>query len=86
MSRRAGEAITAELGSASLDSALTGSIWKDRILGRSEIVELVPQREQLFHGNDDAPGGKCFHTSMLTKAGYPVHVPAGENEVTRSAT
>ena len=32
--------IAAELGSASLDAALTGTIWKDRILGRSEIVEM----------------------------------------------
>lgn len=32
--------IVAELGSASLDAALTGTIWKDRILGRSEIVEM----------------------------------------------
>jgi hypothetical protein len=32
--------IAGELGSASLDAALTGTIWKDRILGRSEIVEM----------------------------------------------
>lgn len=32
--------IAAELGSASLDAALTGTMWKDRILGRSEIVEM----------------------------------------------
>ncbi len=32
--------IASELGSASLDAALTGTIWKDRILGRSEIVEM----------------------------------------------
>jgi hypothetical protein len=32
--------IVGELGSASLDAALTGTIWKDRILGRSEIVEM----------------------------------------------
>jgi hypothetical protein len=32
--------IARELGSASLDAALTGTIWKDRILGRSEIVEM----------------------------------------------
>lgn len=32
--------IKGELGSASLDAALTGTIWKDRILGRSEIVEM----------------------------------------------
>jgi hypothetical protein len=28
------------LGGAALDAALTGSTWKDRILGRSEIVEM----------------------------------------------
>jgi hypothetical protein len=32
--------IAGELGSASLDAALTGTVWKDRILGRSEIVEM----------------------------------------------
>jgi hypothetical protein len=32
--------INGELGSASLDAALTGTVWKDRILGRSEIVEM----------------------------------------------
>lgn len=32
--------IASELGSASLDAALTGTIWKDRILGRSEMVEM----------------------------------------------
>jgi hypothetical protein len=32
--------IAHELGSASLDAALTGVVWKDRILGRSEIVEM----------------------------------------------
>ena len=32
--------IAGELGSASLDAALTGTMWKDRILGRSEIVEM----------------------------------------------
>lgn len=32
--------IAGELGSASLDAALTGTIWKDRILGRSEVVEM----------------------------------------------
>jgi hypothetical protein len=32
--------ISGELGSPSLDAALTGTIWKDRILGRSEIVEM----------------------------------------------
>ena len=32
--------IIGEFGSASLDAALTGTVWKDRVLGRSEIVEL----------------------------------------------
>jgi hypothetical protein len=32
--------IAGELGSASLDAVLTGTVWKDRILGRSEIVEM----------------------------------------------
>ncbi len=32
--------VAGELGSAALDAALTGTIWKDRILGRSEIVEM----------------------------------------------
>lgn len=32
--------IAGELGCASLDAALTGTVWKDRILGRSEIVEM----------------------------------------------
>jgi hypothetical protein len=32
--------VSGELGGASLDAALTGTIWKDRILGRSEIVEM----------------------------------------------
>jgi hypothetical protein len=32
--------IDGELGSASLDAALTGTVWKDRILGRSEMVEM----------------------------------------------
>jgi hypothetical protein len=32
--------IPGELSSASLDAALTGVVWKDRILGRSEIVEM----------------------------------------------
>lgn len=32
--------IPGELSSASLDAALTGAVWKDRILGRSEIVEM----------------------------------------------
>ena len=29
------------LGCASLDAALTGTVWKDRVLGSSEIVELL---------------------------------------------
>jgi hypothetical protein len=32
--------IAGEFGNASLDAALTGTVWKDRILGRSEIVEM----------------------------------------------
>jgi hypothetical protein len=32
--------VAGDLGSASLDAALTGTIWKDRVLGRSEIVEM----------------------------------------------
>ena len=32
--------IAGSLGSASLDAALTGTTWKDRILGKSEIVEF----------------------------------------------
>jgi hypothetical protein len=32
--------ISGELNSLSLDAALTGVVWKDRILGRSEIVEM----------------------------------------------
>lgn len=32
--------IAGELGSAALDAALTSTVWKDRILGRSEIVEM----------------------------------------------
>ena len=32
--------IDGELGNAALDAALTSTVWKDRILGRSEIVEV----------------------------------------------
>ena len=32
--------IVGGLGCASLDAALTGTVWKDRVLGASEIVEL----------------------------------------------
>ena len=32
--------IVGGLGCASLDAALTGTVWKDRVLGKSEIVEL----------------------------------------------
>ena len=32
--------VNTALGGASLDAALTGTVWRDRILGKSELVEL----------------------------------------------
>jgi hypothetical protein len=40
------------LGSASIDAALTSTIWKDRILGRSEIVELPLNATWFATGNN----------------------------------
>lgn len=44
--------VAGELGSASLDAALTGTLWKDRILGRSEIVEMPLVTTWVATGNN----------------------------------
>ena len=44
--------IAGELGSPSLDAALTGTNWKDRILGRSEIVEMPLKTTWAATGNN----------------------------------
>ena len=44
--------IAGELGSPSLDAALTGTSWKDRILGRSEIVEMPLKTTWAATGNN----------------------------------
>src|SRR5262249_27110304 len=46
-----------ELISASLDAALTGVVWKDRILGRSEIVEMPLVTTWAATGNNVVLGG-----------------------------
>ena len=42
------------IASASLDAALTGTVWKDRILGRSEIVEMPLRATWYATGNNVA--------------------------------
>lgn len=44
--------IEGHLGCASLDAALTGTVWKDRILGRSEIVEMPLRMVWAASGNN----------------------------------
>lgn len=44
--------IVGNLGSASLDAALTATVWKDRILGRSEIVEMPLRATWYATGNN----------------------------------
>jgi hypothetical protein len=48
--------IAGELGGAALDAALTGVAWKDRILGRSEIVEMPLVTTWSATGNNVVPG------------------------------
>lgn len=40
------------LGCSALDAALTGTVWKDRILGRSEIVEMPLRMVWAASGNN----------------------------------
>lgn len=44
--------INGELGCASLDAALTSTSWKDRILGKSEIIEMPLNLLWLATGNN----------------------------------
>jgi hypothetical protein len=67
--------IAGELRSASLDAALTGTVWKDRILGRSEIVEMPLVTTWAATGNNvilggDAPRRVC-HIRLDSKLENP---------------
>lgn len=69
--------IAGELGSASLDAALTGTIWKDRILGRSEIVEMPLVTTWAATGNNvvllaDTSRRVC-HIRLESKLESPEH-------------
>lgn len=44
--------IHGELGGAALDAALTGTRWQDRILGRSEVVDMPLEITWLATGNN----------------------------------
>ena len=41
-----------EFGGATIDTALTGTVWKDRLLGKNEIVELPLQTTFFGTGNN----------------------------------
>ena len=63
------------LGTPALDAALTSEVWKDRILGRSEIVELPLKAIWCATGNNVALRGdlprRTMHSRLVTDSEHP---------------
>jgi hypothetical protein len=64
-----------KLQSAALEGALTANRWKDRILGRSEMVTIPQLATWIATGNNISLGGdmprRCFLVRLDAKVGRP---------------
>ena len=67
--------IDGTLGSPSLDAALTSETWKDRLLGRSEIVELPLKTIWCATGNNVSLAGdlprRVMRSRLITELEHP---------------
>jgi hypothetical protein len=67
--------IEGRIASASLANALTAQVWKDRILGRSESIELPQQATWLATGNNIRLGGdmqrRCYWIRLDAHSATP---------------
>lgn len=65
----------ARLGGASLDAALTGTSWTDRILGKSETVTLPLTQIWIATGNNVALAGDTARRTMYCRLDSQVEHP-----------
>jgi hypothetical protein len=67
--------VDGQLRAPSLANALTADVWKDRILGRSEAIELPQLATWLATGNNIRLGGdlqrRCYQIRLDAQSGKP---------------